>query len=148
MLWSWWILPVEEWINGTDRIKGYYERRKTLSVQIQADKVICPLTEQPSSNWHSARGQDAREDRNDTSKNLKPASWCFKIRMQHDSCLDSKPTDLLFKNMSTSVFEMATPGTHTCLGSVSEGVVVFPLFWISSHKSFYLYSSRPKLFIS
>lgn len=32
------------------------------------------LTEQPSSNWHSARGQDVRENRNNTSKNLKPAS--------------------------------------------------------------------------
>lgn len=39
MLQSWWILPLEEQINGTDRIRGSYERRKTLSVQIQADET-------------------------------------------------------------------------------------------------------------
>lgn len=61
MLWSSWILPVEEWINWTDGIKGYYERQNSLSMSIQADETIsCPLTGESFNRWHSKRKQDRR----------------------------------------------------------------------------------------
>lgn len=89
---------------------------KTLSVQVQADEtkssVLCLENLLINDILQENRMQGSIEIK--CLKTKKTANWCFKVHMQHDSCLDSKPAGLLCKNMSTSVSETATLCTHTC----------------------------------
>lgn len=135
MLQSWWILPVEEWINRTDGIKGYYERQNSQCASLSWwNKIISPLTEESSNKWDSATKHKKRECRNKMSKNQKTANWCFKVHMENDYALIKK---LLSKNTPASTSEMAMPCTHTCSSSVSEGVVVL-LFLNQSTETIWL----------
>lgn len=101
---------------------------KTLSVQVHADETKSSVLWLENLLINGILQENRMQGSIEIKclKNKKTANWGFKVHMQHDSCLDSKPADLLCKSMSTSVWNCYPLHSHLLRFSTWRGGCVSP----------------------